>query len=475
MQLVQKTPVKVLVYGSQEEIQKLSSSLSYKDRLVERQIKTLKKMKHKWGEAYCSDRIALLEPQMNRTMVEFDGNNHWFLSGLTARVREMFPSATFTSEVQYPEFRLRAWNKMPPYAPKDYQTNGFNALTANPHSHVEMATGVGKSFLAHLLTKHAGLPTIVSTPKKALAKQFYKEAVEYFGKKNVGMFGGGKKEIGKDILICVGKSLAMVKTPEQKEEFKKYQVFISDESHTLPAKEFEYFCNDLLGHCPYRWFLSATQERNDGRDLMLEGIIGKRVFTYTIQRAIEEGHLAKLSFLVFDVTSKSQYKSDNVVKMNQEHIYKNHEIAAMAASVASEAVLAGMPTLILIDEYVQEQMLKAYMKVPFTFASGKTDGEKICRDFNAGKIQCVVGTSSINTGMNFKPNRLTISWLGNKAGTKVKQGPIGRSTRIDEETGKTDCRIVAFRIRNVPMLKRHGDICINYFQEVGPVQMVSMT
>jgi len=474
MQLVQENPVKIVVYASDEEISKLRSLLAYKDRTVERQIKTLAKMKHKWGEAYCLERIEKLKPDLNRSMLEFDGNNYWFLSGLQTRVQEAFPGTTFESKVELPEFKLIPWDNKPPYDPMAHQTKGFTALLANPHSHVEMATGVGKSFLAHLLTKAAGIPVIISTPKTNLAKAFYKEAIRYFGKKRVGMFGAGKKEIGKDILICVGKSLSMVKDPEMKKEFLKYKVFISDESHTLPAKEFQYFCCDLLAHCPYRWFLSATQERNDGKDLMLEGIIGKRVYTYTIQQAITDGVLAKLSFLVFDVSSKSTYKSDNVVKMNQTHIYKNYDIAHMVAGLANEAVLGGMPTLILVDEYVQNEILSVLLRVPYKFASGEADGNAICEEFNAGKIKCVVGTSAVTTGTDFKPNRLTISWLGNKAGTKVKQGPIGRSTRIDPPTGKYECKVVAFRITNVPMLKRHGDICMSYFSEVGPVQVVKM-
>jgi len=69
----------------------------------------------------------------------------------------------------------------------------------------------------------------------------------------------------------------------------------------------EKVCHGLLAHCPYRWFVSATQERNDGRDLMLEAIIGKQVFEYSIQQAQAEGYLAKIDTMVVDIESKSKY------------------------------------------------------------------------------------------------------------------------------------------------------------------------
>ena len=87
---------------------------------------------------------------------------------------------------------------------------------------------------------------------------------------------------------------------------------------------------------------------------------------------------------------------------------------------------------------------------------------------------CVVGTSAVSTGTNFKPVQLTINWKGNKAGTKVKQGAIGRSTRLDPGSGKTSCKIVDFRVKNVPMLNRQGTERIKFYKQVGPVSIVDV-
>jgi len=122
-----------------------------------------------------------------------------------------------------------------------------------------------------------------------------------------------------------------------------------------------------------------------------------------------------------------------------------------------------MPVLVLVDEHGQEELLKKRLQVEYAYACGDSDVTSICDDFNQGKILCVVGTSAVSTGTNFLPVRLTINWQANKAGTKVKQGAIGRSTRVHKETGKTSCKIVDFRVTNVPLLKRHADERAKYY------------
>jgi len=74
---------------------------------------------------------------------------------------------------------------------------------------------------------------VVCTPSKSIAEQIYNDACHLLGKERVGMFGAGKKQVGKQFLISVGKSLSLVEG-EATEEFKQYDVFIADESHSLP-------------------------------------------------------------------------------------------------------------------------------------------------------------------------------------------------------------------------------------------------
>ena len=477
MILTLETPVKLRLTNIEDaELIGLQGMLRYRDNEIEQKMRELQKnfyYTQRYGEAWVNSRLDELKLELWKTLLFEDDSGYYTLPGLLSRIQKQFPLASFKNNVFYPEFELFPWKKKPDLTPLPYQTASIEAFLMNFHSHVEIATGLGKTLISILMVKETGLPTIISTPSIGLAKSLFKELKIFFGTKDVGMFGGGRRDIGKKILVCVGKSLSMVEG-EEIEDFKKYQVFISDESHTLPAKGFSYFCNTVLGHCPYRWFLSATQERNDGKDLMLEGIIGPEVYSKSIQEGIDEGYLAKLSTLIFDVDSGSNYSSARAVGMNQHHLYKNETILQIISAMVPDAINKGMPVIILVDEHEQERLLRNRLGNIFTYARGGTDTEKICADFNAGKIMCVVGTSAVSTGTNFKPVQLTINWKGNKAGTKVKQGAIGRSTRLDPASGKDSCRIVDFRVVNIPMLYRHANERIKFYKQVGPVHFAKV-
>ena len=347
MKLVLETPVKLRIKEVNEtEFMSLQNLLKYRDRTVEESLRRMKKNPYyvkQFGKEQYHLMLADLESQLYKSLLYEDAEGYYTLPGTLPRLSRDF-EVEFENNVYYPDFELIPWNKMPDFEPFFYQSKTVDLMTVNPHSHAEIATGLGKSHIAVMLVKATGLPTIISTPTIGLARSMYKELCERFGKRKVGMFGGSKKEIGKDILVCVGKSLSMVKEEAQLEKFKKYQVFISDESHTLPAAQFNYFTNTVLGHCPYRWFLSATQERNDGKDLLLEGIIGRKVFEMTIQEGQEKGYLAKLKTLVFDVPSYSAYSnSNNTVKMNQMHFFGNKNIIDIIAQIVPDALAARNP------------------------------------------------------------------------------------------------------------------------------------
>lgn len=469
------TPSKAIIEGTDEELKILSKKLTFKNKSIEFQYNQLKKnkwMSAKYGEQYYQDKCNELHDKIKESALRFDGNQYWVLSGLVDKVLDYFPNSIVENNVQYPEFGLVPWIKEPEYDLRPYQKQAVEKMLSNPHSHIEHGTGCGKSAIIIHLCKQTGLPTIIVTPSASIARQIYEEMALLLGKQKVGLLGDGRREIGKFFLVSVAKSLSMINDPEEIEQIKKYQSLISDEAHCDCAGTFEIFFVNLLGHCPYRWFVSATQMRGDGKDLILDGIIGKRVHTYTIQKAMEEGYLAKLNFVVFDVESFAGYSKDNNIKANQEHIYKNKTIIQTIAEITNEAVLnQNKPVLILIDEYSQEKSLKPFLKCNYVFASGQADNTDLVKKFNNGEVDCIIGTSAISTGTNLLRNKITINWTGNSSEIKARQGQIGRSTRIHKPSGKDSCVIVDFRIINVPKLKRHADIRISYYNDINTVNV----
>ena len=112
---------------------------------------------------------------------------------------------------------------------------------------------------------------------------------------------------------------------------------------------------------------------------MLEGIIGPEVYAKSIQEGIDEGYLAKLSTLIFDVDSGSNYTSARAVGMNQNHLYKNETILSIISAMVPDALNKGMPVIILVDEHEQEKLLRNRLGNIFTYARGEQIQRKFAR------------------------------------------------------------------------------------------------
>lgn len=475
MILAKETPSKVYIQNADSsEISMVKGLLTYQDKKVQEQIRRNKNahwLKTKMGIEEFERMMDDLKSQVKKDLLFTDDVGIWTYPGLAERIAVTM-KCQIVDNVPTIDGKLIPWAKIP-HDPRYYQRQAVDALKGVRHGHVEIGTGGGKSLALLWLAKEMGLRTAIIAPSENIASQLLSLFTESFGSKYVGMFGGGKKQIGKMFTICIAQSVTRIQPEtEEWEFFQTVEAMLIDESHQFAADTFESILMGPLQSATYRYFFSATQERNDGRDLMLEGLIGKCVYTKTVSELQAEGYLAKLSTLIFDVESDSRLKPKDPKKINQIHFYDNSSIIKAIGMLVANAMQEGMPTLILIDEHKQEEILREKLGAVYEYAHGKSDNKKIVEDFNSGKTLIVVGTSAVSIGTDFKPVRLTINWQGNQAGTKVKQGPIGRSTRMDARTGKTDCRIVDFRVTNIPILNRHASTRMCYYGEVGPVKVI---
>jgi superfamily II DNA or RNA helicase len=475
VRFVQRDPLKLYVHDcSEQERVDLVKFLSYKDKSVEYQIKKLRSNAHyynRMGESWFTERIETLKSQVNKFVMYQDEGGMYTLAGLKTKLAGRFMSATFDVDVKVPEGSSLPWSKEPEFQLRDYQLDAKEKLLNVVHGNVELPQGSGKSNIILHVVRELGLKTLVVAPSTNIAKQLYELFVSHLSKKYVGFYGGGKKETKKLITVSIAQSVTKINPgSEEWKNLSSCDVFVADENHLFAADTFAKIATGIAAGSVWRMFFSATPERNDGKDILLQGVIGDAVCKKTPIELMESGHLAKISTLVVDVESEDTYMTDNALKMNQTHLYSNRKIVKFISDVCYSSFMDGVPTLILVDEHSQEALLKAHMRNTYEYASGQSDTSKIVKDFNDGKILCVVGTSAVSMGTDFKPVRLTIAWQGNKSGTKVKQGPIGRSTRIDEKSGKKDCKIIDFRVTNAPMLKRHADVRIKHYMEVGPVR-----
>lgn len=481
--LVVPTPTQVRLYGYEGRREELDRHLTYIDKRVDYDIQ-----RHKRNAVYARDQVrweqelADLKAQRKKSLVFEDEEGLWTYSGLAPMLARVFDDQV-EYKVKYPYPHTIPWEKEPKHKPRYYQEASRDKLLEARHGAVEIGTGLGKSYIISLLTRHLGMKTIIMAPSKNIAEQLYEELSTYFGKRRVGMFGDGKKQSNKQIVVGIAASLTKVApgTPHWI-ALEKAQVFIADESHLCPAVSLAHVCFGLAKDAPYRFFFSATQMRNDGADILLQGITSDIVYSMTVREGVDQGFLAQPIFRMIQTTSNSSYGGNDPMKATRKHLYYNEQVNQLAADIANKSVaLLQRPVLILVEEIEQFVHLLPYFRCEARFAHGgvtaenrgrlpsqyhDSDPKKLVTQFNANEYPILVGTSCISTGTDIQAAQTVIYLQGQKSEIKVRQA-VGRSTRRVEGV-KSDCFFVDFDVINNDYTHRHAEYRTAIYDDIYP-------
>lgn len=398
--------------------------------------------------------VLKLKSQIDQTALFEDDFGYYTFAGILTKLEGLKLVDSYEDQVQAPPPKLLPWDiKYQPIKLYPYQEEAIQKLLDIPHSAIELPTGSGKTEVIKALCKNMGLRTVIVTPFTAIAKQMYNDFVEAFGKKYVGLYGDGKKQHDKQIVISIAASLSKLdKNNPAYDSFTKRDVLIVDESHLIGAPTLAEILLTLCKDIPYRWSVSATQMRNNGTDLLLQGLINDIVYRKEFKELCDLGYLSPLKFRIFNIGSDANYTGTNPLKIKQEHYLYNPKVIQLAAEIANMRVKMGESVLVLIDELEQVDMLKNYLTTPYQVASSQTDVAQQVEDFNQKLIPLLIGTSAVATGANFKPVETLILLMEGKSEIRYKQA-LGRATRL--YPGKKFCSVIDFCVENVYQLRNH--------------------
>ena len=427
-------------------------------------------------------RLNALKSKTNICLLKEDNKGFYTYSGLKDELITRF-KCTVINNIDYPSPKLIPWAKIPPKN-RYYQAEAIEALLAAKHGAISLPTGAGKSFVLLHLAKFHGLKSLIVSPTESIAKQLLHEFSLYFGKSKVGFFGAGKKKTNKLITISIDESLTKVKPgSEAWEELQSIQVLAVDESHMVGAETLAKISLELCASAPFRYYISATQMRNDGGETLLRGIIGSQVYSKSLKDCVEEGFLARPKFRMVEVESDSNFESSDVLAMIRKHQLKNSNIYDFLGKAVNKSVEMGQKVLILIDQVDQIPFLQSLFKYEARYAFSGT-GSKILpkgfkkevpndlvNQFNDGKFPILVGTSCIGMGSNIKPVNSLFLVTGGKSPVKVLQG-LGRGTRL--VPGKTEFNVFDFKVVGIDVLAAHADARKKLYTDldVGPVEVI---
>jgi len=375
-----------------------------------------------------------------------------------------------------------------PFEPYPYQQQAMEKLMAIKHGHVSLPTGAGKSLILLMIARNAGLRIVISTPSQAIFSELLDLFQKHLGSNKVGAYGDGKKDLKAPITIAINRSLSMLKQDTKAWDFfADKQMLLIDESHQIAAEELDRTVNDVLKDIPYRFFVSGTQVRGDGKQVLLNSIIGPCVLEMSLKEGIDQGYLCPLRFKILKTFSPSTVNIKDPIECKREHFLRNPNIAELAAKIANASwSVKQESTLILVEELEQIAMLKKRINVPMAYVhSGSkkdaavwgleaVDAQEAIEKFNLGEVKVLIGTKSIVTGVNMYPTHNTINWIGSASEVTTKQGCMGRSTRkleISRYKGvhkpKPYSLIYDFDVQGQIILKKQLEKRIEFYEETG--------
>jgi superfamily II DNA or RNA helicase len=160
--------------------------------------------------------------------------------------------------------------------PFPHQTEAVQAWwRAGGRGVVVLPTGTGKTHLAVLAIHKAARPTLVITPTIDLLNQWYGELLVAFDVP-VGLLGGGYYDI-QPLTVTTYDSAHI----HLERWGHKFGLLVFDECHHLPGPS--YMASALGSLAPFRLGLTATPERADGQEVLLEALIGPVIYRREIK------------------------------------------------------------------------------------------------------------------------------------------------------------------------------------------------
>lgn len=155
--------------------------------------------------------------------------------------------------------------------PRPYQSEAFDAWKKQGGAGViVLPTGAGKSHVAVMAIDDKKRSALVVAPTLDLVRQWYDNLRHAFACP-VGVIGGGDYELAPITVTTYDSAYIHMQNIGS-----RFGLVIFDECHHLPGAT--YALGAKLCIAPYRLGLTATPERNDGREAELEQLIGPTVY-----------------------------------------------------------------------------------------------------------------------------------------------------------------------------------------------------
>lgn len=453
MHIVINNDKMIISEASESILSTLQSELTYTDKSKQYQLRRLSKTL--WGRQ--SDNYKKLQSEVNGKLYEMSGTDLIINSSFYGHLQSLNSATVIDNRKETGKKIVIPWvNK--PHDPRPYQEEAIDLMLTHYRGVINFATGLGKTLVATHLVQRYKKRALIVCPSDSVAKQFYNQFVECFGKNKVGFYGGGKKEIS-DITVGIAASISKYVT-----EFQAVNlgIVIFDETHHTPATTFFDIAEGLKGVGKI-FGLTATDYRSDGKDILITAGCGPVLIRRDIKWGVENGFLAEPYFIVREVATGGKDFKDDKLKAYKEHVLNNNQMKSRIENDARSMMTAGKAVLILVDEVAHGEELAKNLGIPFATGLDKKSQDYV-NQLNAGKITGLVGTDG-KVGEGTDTKNVDVLILANFTASK---GPViqavGRGLR--KQGTKTKCLILDYIPNGSTMLTRHAKGRITFYKEI---------
>ena len=261
------------------------------------------------------DRVDEYRAQAYRYRALLEWAGQWAESDGQATLQDGFSHDVADAAREYPDLALRPALQI---EPRDYQQAALDAWRAHDRrGTVILPTGSGKTFLGLQAIADAGVSTLVVTPTIDLMNQWHATLTNAFGDQlteKVGVLGGGSHEIAALTVTTYDSAYRYID-----EYGDRFGLLITDETHHLAAET--YLQIPEMTIAPYRLGLTATYERADGREELLEDRMGPVVYQEAVDDLAGE-FLSEYETIQMSVelTSEERAEYDNEYQLYRDYV-----------------------------------------------------------------------------------------------------------------------------------------------------------
>lgn len=348
---------------------------------------------------------------------------------------------------------LRSRPKMPKvsYAKtldaKDYegQEEAIRVMFKHEQGQVIAPPGRGKTEIGLAFAAASGTRTLVVVHTKDLFKQWEDRARGSVPNVGVGKIKAGTCQV-EHITIAMAQTLKKY-VGRRGKFWRQFGCVIVDESHHAAADTWEW----LLNECPayYRFGLTATEKRADGRHPLVKFNIGPTIYNIPFKSQVP------LMVRPVGTRHRARYGPMMYSRMLKD-ITNDAERNLLIAKIAAEETREGNTVLILSRHIKHLELIGSDIlglgiapedvsiltgKVPMTLRNTRV------KDFRSGDIRVVLATQLADEGLDVpRLNRVLLTFPGKHDGRIIQQ--IGRAIR--KHSDKTDAIVYDFVDEFVP-------------------------